>query len=125
MSRLGHRHTAAPNAAKRKCRPRTCRLPSVQSLRQTLDRPGLDKVGEGARLGAKVSGRPSIGTKVAVPSETWPDYDCREMSGRAWQATVVSSTGLTAVVRFTHAKSAAGRAYADVRLPLAGLHLMA
>ena len=81
--------------------------------------------GEGARLGAKVSGRPSIGTEVAVPSETWPDYDCREMGGRAWQATVVSSTGLTAVVRFTHAKSAAGRAYADVRLPHAGLHLMA
>ena len=40
---------------------------------------------EGARLGAKVSGRPSIGTKVAVPRETWPDYDCREMGGRAWQ----------------------------------------
>ena len=81
--------------------------------------------GEGARLGAKVIGRPSIGTEVAVPSETWPDFDCREMGGRAWQATVVSSTGLTAVVRFTHAKSATGRAYADVRLPLAGLHLMA
>ena len=60
---------------------------------------------------------------MAVPRSMWPTYECDEMGGEAWLATVLSSTGLTALLRFAHAKTPAGRAYEDVRLPLGALRL--
>ena len=62
---------------------------------------------------------------MAVPREIWPAYECQEMGGTAWHATVVTATGHTAVVRFLHAKTATGRDYQDVRLPLAALRWIA
>ena len=73
------------------------------------------------RPGAQVEGRLPEGTKVAVPSAMWPAYTCDEMGGEAWLAIVLSSTGLTARVRFAHAKTPTGRDYEDVRLPLGAL----
>ena len=66
----------------------------------------------------------SEGTKVAVPSTLWPTYTCDEMGGEAWLATVLSSTGITARVRFAHTKTPTGRDYEDVRLPLGVLRLV-
>ena len=76
------------------------------------------------RPGAPVRGQLSEGTRVAVPSTLWPAYTCDEMGGEAWLATVLSSTGITARVRFVHAKTPTGRSYEDVRLPLEELRLV-
>ena len=80
---------------------------------------------EDARPGQGVKSRLPEGTRVAVPRALWPDDECNEMGGEAWHATVISSTGLTAVVEFAKARSKSGHAYKDVRLPLCALRLIA
>ena len=68
-----------------------------------------------------VSERPAHGTRLLVPSDIWPTYPCDEHGGAGWEATVVSTTGLSAVVRFVHATSQSGPKYENVRLPLHSL----
>ena len=55
---------------------------------------------------------------VLVPAEVWPRYRCTEHGGAGWQATIISASRVTAVVRFTTARAADGRPYEDERLPL-------
>jgi len=47
---------------------------------------------------------------------------CNEHSGAGWEATAVSASNLTALVRFVYATTAEGAKYEDVRLPLQVLH---
>ena len=46
---------------------------------------------------------------------------CDEHGGAGWEALVVRSTAVTAVVRYVSARTADGRPYADDRLPLTRL----
>ena len=58
------------------------------------------------------------GRRVLVPANFWPDFQCDEHNGRGWEAEVRSTTGLTALVRFVHARAPDGRPYRDERLAL-------
>ena len=58
------------------------------------------------------------GRRVLVPANFWPDFQCDEHDGRGWEAEVRSTTGLTALVRFVHARAPDGRPYRDERLAL-------
>ena len=59
-----------------------------------------------------------VGRRVLVPASVYPQYTCTERAGAGWECLVISATGVSAVVRFTHARTADGRPYADERLPL-------
>ena len=75
------------------------------------------------RLGSTpLTSKPSVGARLLVPSNLWPQYRCNENEGHGWSATVRSVTAVTAVVRFTTATTRAGEPYADVRLPWDKLH---
>ena len=65
---------------------------------------------------------PLQGDPVIVNRDAWPTYPCLEHNGLGWEAQVRSATGTSAVVRFAHATTAAGRPYEDVRLPIRWLH---
>ena len=67
----------------------------------------------------------SPGDSVVVPHSLWPTYTCSELGGSGWQASVVSTTSSTAVVRFLHAQTRDGRPYANERLPLSTLRVQA
>ena len=58
-----------------------------------------------------------VGDQVIVRRKAWPRASCTEHGGSGWSATVRSRTSHTAVVRFTSAHTADGRAYEDTRLP--------
>ena len=60
---------------------------------------------------------PQPHASVIVPNTVWPAYRCTEHGGKGWDATVVSVTRLTAVVRFQYAHTRDGRPYQDERLP--------
>jgi len=61
------------------------------------------------------------GCKVLVPRDLWPTYSCMEHGGIGWEATIVTVTASTAVVRFSFAKTRDHRPYEDERLPLSRL----
>jgi hypothetical protein len=65
--------------------------------------------------------QPEPDATVVVPHSLWPTYPCRELGGTGWLATVLSASRTTALVRFTHASTARGARYEDVRLPLTHL----
>ena len=60
----------------------------------------------------------AVHRRVLVPVEVWPRYNCTEHNGAGWEATVVSCTRVTAVVKFAYARAADGRPYENERLPL-------
>ena len=63
----------------------------------------------------------TVGYRVLVPAAVYPQYTCSERGGAGWECLVISATGVSAVVRFLHARAADGRPYADERLPLHAL----
>ena len=87
--------------------------------------PSAQPQGDLARPGRPVTERPPPGTRVAVPRDLWPSYDCQEMGGTAWHAVVKASSSLTALVEFTHHTAALGRPYRDERLPLSAIRHLA
>ena len=58
---------------------------------------------------------------VLIPAKVWPDIACDENDGAGWSARVLRCSATGATVRFLEAKSARGRAFADVQLKLAAL----
>ena len=59
-----------------------------------------------------------VGRTVLVPRSVYPRYPCAERGGAGWEATILSATSRTAVVRYARATTAQGRPYEDVRIPL-------
>ena len=59
-----------------------------------------------------------VGRTVLVPRSVFPRYPCAERGGAGWEATILSATSRTAVVRYAWAATAQGRPYEDVRIPL-------
>ena len=58
---------------------------------------------------------------VLVPRARYPRNHCDEHNGAGWEAIVLSATGVTAMVRYLHARTADGRPYEDTREPLGAL----
>lgn len=61
------------------------------------------------------------GREVLIPAEVWPDVTCGENGGAGWSARVLRCSSAGATLHFLTAKSARGRAFADVRLKLSVL----
>ena len=59
-----------------------------------------------------------VGRTVLVPRSVYPRYPCAEHGGAGWEATILSATGRTAVVRYVLAATLQGRRYEDARIPL-------
>ena len=59
---------------------------------------------------------------MGVRSNVWPNEKCNELQGAGWQVEVLSASSKSALVRFTTARTATGRPYKEVRLPLSALH---
>ena len=72
-------------------------------------------------LGALTSHSALIAPLVVRGAVVYPQYTCSERGGAGWECLVISATGVSAVVRFLHARAADGRPYADERLPLHAL----
>ena len=54
---------------------------------------------------------------MVVPASLWPSYDCEELGGAGWEATVKRVISSDAVrVSFTNAKTRDGAPYADEAL---------
>ena len=105
------------------------RGPSCAALRGPRLPPGL--AAPPAPLSAPLPSPPSpsvppppllpgyvVGRAVLVPRSVYPRYPCAERGGAGWEATVLSATSRTAVVRYAWAATAQGRPYEDVRIPL-------
>ena len=58
---------------------------------------------------------------MLVPRARYPRNHCDEHNGAGWEAIVLSATGVTAMVRYLHARTADGRPYEDTREPLGAL----
>ena len=67
-------------------------------------------------VGAFLNKRPYISTHVLVPKEIYPHEDCFEYNGRGWEATVVTSNSLSALLHFVQARDSLNLPYHDVRL---------
>ena len=63
----------------------------------------------------------AVGDYVVVPRAVYPTYPCREYDGGGWEGLIMSRRGTVAVVKFTRATTANGRAYLDVPLDVSAL----
>ena len=63
----------------------------------------------------------AVGRTVMVAAARWPQYNCAELGGAGWEATVLQCSRVTALVRFTKAHTNDGRRYCDERVPLSDL----
>lgn len=63
----------------------------------------------------------AVGRRVLVARSLWPKDACDEHNGMGWEASVLRTSAITAVVRFSFARTRDGRPYQDERVPLAEL----
>ena len=67
-------------------------------------------------VGSFLNKRPYKSTHVLVPKEIYPNEDCYEYNGIGWEATVVTSNSLSALLHFVQARDSLNLPYHDVRL---------
>ena len=109
------RQTAADFAAAAASPGRTC-SPAVTAPRAAT--PRMAPLPPAPTDGPALTASNAKGRRVLIVSQLYPQETCDEHGGVGWEAVVQSATSLTAVVRFTSARSPDGRPYEDERLPL-------
>ena len=74
-----------------------------------------------ASTGTPLSRANAVGRRVLVLATFWPQYKCHEHGGIGWEASVLSATGVSAVVKFTFSRASDGRPWESERVPYAHL----